>query len=107
MNRDAAKSLAVEALSFLAKDFERLGRFLALTGVDPKDIRALARESEFLTAVLDHVLSESTLRKHLRAKLDMILPTWQRPTPHWPASDGSGMFPDLVPVWARQVPTAR
>jgi hypothetical protein len=61
MNRDAAKSLAVEALSFLAKDFERLGRFLALTGVDPKDIRALARESEFLTAVLDHVLSESTL----------------------------------------------
>ena len=46
MDRDAAKSLAVEALSFLAKDFERLGRFLALTGVDPKDIRALARESE-------------------------------------------------------------
>ena len=61
MTRDAAKSLAVEALSFLAEDFERLGRFLALTGVDPKDIRTLASESEFLAAVLDHVLSEPSL----------------------------------------------
>jgi hypothetical protein len=61
MNREAAKSLAIEALSFLAGDVQRLGRFLALTGVNPKDIRALARDSEFLAAVLDHVLNDSSL----------------------------------------------
>jgi hypothetical protein len=58
MNREAAQSLAAEALSFLARDLERIGRFLALTGTDPKEIRALARDPGFLAAVLDHVLSD-------------------------------------------------
>jgi hypothetical protein len=60
VNREAAKSLAIEALSFLAKDLERLGRFLALTGVNPEEIRALARDPGFLVAVLDHVLSDQS-----------------------------------------------
>ena len=61
MNHNAAKTLAGEALSFLAGDLERLGRFLALTGIDPKEIRALARDPAFLAAVLEHVLSEPSL----------------------------------------------
>jgi uncharacterized protein DUF3572 len=61
MNREAAKSLAVEALSFLADDLERLGRFLALTGVDPAEIRAVARDSGFLGAVLDHIAGDESL----------------------------------------------
>jgi Protein of unknown function (DUF3572) len=61
VNRDAAKTLAGEALSFLARDLERLGRFLALTGVDPKQIRALAHDPAFLAAVLEHVLSGPSL----------------------------------------------
>jgi Protein of unknown function (DUF3572) len=61
MNREAAKTLAVEALSFLANDLDRFGRFLALTGINPNEIRALARDSEFLVAVLDHVLSDQSL----------------------------------------------
>jgi hypothetical protein len=61
MNREAAKSLAVEALSFLANDLDRFGRFLALTGINPNEIRALARDSAFLVAVLDHVLSDQSL----------------------------------------------
>jgi Protein of unknown function (DUF3572) len=61
MNREVAKTLAVEALSFLANDLDRFGRFLALTGINPNEIRALARESEFLVAVLDHVLSDQSL----------------------------------------------
>ena len=61
MNREAAKSLAVEALSFLANDFERVGRFLALTGINPAEIRAVARDSGFLAAVLDHIASDESL----------------------------------------------
>jgi Protein of unknown function (DUF3572) len=61
VNREAAKSLAIEALSFLASDLDRIGRFLALTGVDPKEIRQRAHEEAFLAAVLEHVLSDPAL----------------------------------------------
>ena len=57
----AANEIAVEALAFLAEDMERLGRFLALTGLDPSTIRQAAREPGFLLGVLDHVLSDERL----------------------------------------------
>jgi hypothetical protein len=61
MRRDAAESLAVQALSFLAGEPERLARFLALTGIGPDRIRAAAAIPGFLAGVLDHVASEDTL----------------------------------------------
>jgi Protein of unknown function (DUF3572) len=61
MRRDAAESLAVQALSFLAGEPERLARFLALTGIGPDRIRAAAASPGFLAGVLDHVASEDTL----------------------------------------------
>jgi hypothetical protein len=56
--RAAAESLAVQALSFLAGEPERLARFLALTGIGPDRIRAAAATPGFLAGVLDHVASE-------------------------------------------------
>jgi hypothetical protein len=61
MNRNAAEILAVEALTFLASDSERLGRFLALTGISPQEIRAVARDPGFLASVLDHLMSDERL----------------------------------------------
>jgi hypothetical protein len=61
MRRDAAESLAVQALSFLAGEPERLARFLALTGIGPDRIRAAAASPGFLAGVLDHVASEDAL----------------------------------------------
>jgi hypothetical protein len=61
MNRNAAEMLAVEALTFLASDAERLGRFLALTGISPAEIRTVARDPGFLAAVLDHLASDEQL----------------------------------------------
>ena len=61
MRRDAAESLAVQALSFLAGEPERLARFLALTGIGPDRIRAAAATPGFLAGVLDHVASEDAL----------------------------------------------
>jgi len=56
--RAAAEALAARALGFLAADPERLGRFLALSGIDPREIRGAAREPHFLAGVLDHLLAD-------------------------------------------------
>jgi uncharacterized protein DUF3572 len=58
---DAACKLAIAALSFIASEPERLGRFLALTGIGPESIRAAAREPGFLLGVLDHLTGDETL----------------------------------------------
>lgn len=60
-SRKAAETLATQALSFIAADPDRLGRFLAATGMGPGDIRTAARESLFLAGVLDHIAADETL----------------------------------------------
>ena len=54
VRREAAETLAVAALSFLASEPEHLGQFLAATGSGPDQIRTAARDRSFLTGVLDH-----------------------------------------------------
>ena len=61
MTLDAAEALAIQALSFIAADTERLGRFLAVTGIGPAEIRAAAREPRFLAGVLDYLASDEKL----------------------------------------------
>ncbi|PZQ11637.1 MAG: DUF3572 domain-containing protein [Ancylobacter novellus] len=56
-----ADEIAARALAFLAGDPERLGRFLALSGLDPSTIRSAAQDPGFLPAVLDHILSDERL----------------------------------------------
>ena len=58
---DAAEALAVQALTFIAADGERLGRFLAITGIAPGEIRAVAREPGFLLGVLEHLAADEAL----------------------------------------------
>ena len=53
--------MAVAALGFIAGDGERLGRFLAITGIGPESIRAAAREPDFLLGVLDYLVSDESL----------------------------------------------
>jgi hypothetical protein len=53
---EEAELLAVAALSFLAEDPERLGRFLGETGLDPESLRAAAAAPGFLPAVLDYLI---------------------------------------------------
>jgi hypothetical protein len=61
VSRESAESLAVQALAFLATDPDRLGRFLAVTGIAPDAIRAAATEPGFLAGVLDHILADERL----------------------------------------------
>jgi hypothetical protein len=61
VTRKLAESLAIQALTFIAADPERLGRFLALTGIGPGDIRNAARAPHFLAGVLDHLAGDEQL----------------------------------------------
>ena len=58
ISRDGAESLAVEALGFLAEDPERLGQFLAASGIGPEMIRSAAADPGFLAGVLDFIASD-------------------------------------------------
>src|SRR5712691_6110594 len=57
----ATEGLAIQALTFIAAEPERLGRFLALTGIGPTDIRAAAREPRFLAGILGYLASDERL----------------------------------------------
>jgi Protein of unknown function (DUF3572) len=61
LDRGAAETLAVQALTFLASEPARLGRFLALSGIGPEQIRAAAASPGFLAGVLDHVAADEAL----------------------------------------------
>ena len=54
-NREEAETIAIQAIAHIAADEDRLGRFLALTGLDPAELRNAAREPGFLASVLDHL----------------------------------------------------
>jgi hypothetical protein len=58
---EGAEALAIQALTFLADEVDRLGRFLAATGIGGEEIRRAAREPAFLAGVLEYLLSDETL----------------------------------------------
>lgn len=57
-----AEVLSIAILSWLASEPELLSRFLALTGVDPSDLRAAAGNRGFLAALVEFLMGhEPTL----------------------------------------------
>ncbi len=66
---EAAEGLAIQALSFIAGDGERLGRFLAMTGIGPAEIRAAAREPGFLAGVLGYLAGDERLAAAFAAEI--------------------------------------
>lgn len=61
MTRPDAESIAVAALSFIASDAERLGKFLSLTGIGPDTLRQAAREAGFLGQVMGFLIEDEAL----------------------------------------------
>jgi len=58
---EGAEILALQALGWLAGQEERLSRFLALSGLDPASLRAVADSRDTARAVLDFLLSDEEL----------------------------------------------
>ena len=72
--REVAEIVAVQALAFIAGDPERLGAFLAETGIGPQSLRAAAADPQFLISVLDFVLRDDATVKAF-AKQSELHPT--------------------------------
>jgi hypothetical protein len=71
MTREAAEMLAVQALTYLAGEPERLGRFLALSGIGPEAIRSAAHEPGFLAGILEHIAGDEALLKQFARAADI------------------------------------
>src|SRR5882757_5310949 len=71
MTVEAAEGLGIQALSFIAGDGDRLGRFLAITGIGPAEIRAASAEPGFLAGVLDYVAGDEKMVTEFAAEMDI------------------------------------
>lgn len=61
--REVAEIVAIQALSFVASDPERLGAFLAESGIGPDTLRSSASDPRFLAHVLDFVMRDDATVK--------------------------------------------
>ena len=91
--REAAEIVAIQALNFIAGDAERLGLFLAETGIGPETLRKSAADPRFLASVLDFVMRDDATVKafakaselhpsHIAAAREVLGdPKWEREVP--------------------------
>ena len=91
--REVAEIVAVQALSFVAGDPERLGAFLAESGIGPDTLRSAAADPRFLAHVLDFVMRDDATVKAFAAAsklhptniaaahLALNDPKWERDVP--------------------------
>jgi hypothetical protein len=71
---EVAEIVAIQALSFIAGEPERLGLFLAETGIGPETLRTAATDPNFLASVLDFVLRDDATVQAF-ARLSELHPT--------------------------------
>jgi Protein of unknown function (DUF3572) len=61
ISKERAEALALQGLTFLAGDADRLTQFLTSTGIDPGDLQNWDANPGIRGAVLDHLLSDESL----------------------------------------------
>ena len=88
-----AEIVAIQALSFVAGDPERLGAFLAESGIGPETLRSAAADPRFLAHVLDFVMRDDATVKAFAeaselhptniaaARQALSDPAWERDVP--------------------------
>jgi hypothetical protein len=91
--REVAEIVAIQALSFIAGDPERLGAFLAESGIGPETLRTAAADPRFLSSVLDFVMRDDATVKAF-ASVSELHPT-NIAAAHQAVND---------PQWERDVP---
>lgn len=69
LSREDAEAIGVQALGWLATDFERLGRFLGETGLSPETVRQAARDPAFLPSVLEYLVKNETILTEFASEL--------------------------------------
>ena len=69
--REVAEIVAIQALTFVAGDPERLGLFLAESGLGPETLRTAAANPQFLASVLDFVMRDDATVKAFAAQSEL------------------------------------
>ncbi|MGP9811139.1 DUF3572 domain-containing protein [Rhodopseudomonas sp. NSM] len=69
--RQVSEIVAIQALSFIAADPERLGLFLAETGIGPETLRQSAADPQFLVSVLNFVMRDDATVKAFATSVDL------------------------------------
>ena len=72
--REVAEIVAIQALSFIAGEPERLGLFLAESGIGPETLRNAAADPRFLASVLDFIMRDDATVKAF-ANVSQLHPT--------------------------------
>jgi hypothetical protein len=91
--REVAEIVAIQALSFVAGDPERLGAFLAESGIGPETLRGAAADPRFLASVLDFVMRDDATVKAFAAASE-----------HHPTTIAAAHQALNDPAWERDVP---
>ena len=91
--REVAEIVAVQALSFIAGDPERLGLFLAESGIGPETLRTAATDPHFLANVLDFVMRD-----------DATIKAFAKASEHHPTTIAAAHQALGDPQWERDVP---
>ena len=91
--REVAEIVAIQALSFIASVPERLGPFLAESGIGPETLRTAAADPRFLASVLDFIMRDDATVKAF-ASVSQLHPT-NIAAAHQALND---------PQWERDVP---
>jgi hypothetical protein len=91
--REVAEIVAIQALSFIAGEPERLGSFLAESGIGPETLRSAAKDPHFLGQVLAFVMRDDATVKAF-ADVSKLHPT-NIAAAHQALND---------PQWERDVP---
>lgn len=60
-SREAAETMAIQALGFIAGDEDQLLAFIGLTGLGMDEIRTRVADSAFLAGVMDYLLADEPL----------------------------------------------
>ncbi|MEL6298632.1 MAG: DUF3572 domain-containing protein [Pseudomonadota bacterium] len=71
MNRERAETIAIQAVSFLAEDPERMSRFMVATGLTQEDFVSRAFETDMLVSVLDVVAADDPAMMAFVASADV------------------------------------
>ncbi len=58
---DDAETIALQGLTFLAGDPQRLVRFLSLTGLSPQDLKGFGRDPNLQMALMEYLLGDESL----------------------------------------------
>ena len=69
--RDEAETIAIQALAFLAGRPDDLGRFLAVAGLGPANLRRAAADPAFLAGVVAYLLGDEKLLLAFAADIEM------------------------------------